>query len=92
MVLGLQLSKQPNFQNCLELLKDRDKRQKWRQLLFRVAFAMPPDHLLSVSRSIIQQQDVESAPGKSKKQAADRTPGQVPEVSGSWADFIFSLW
>ena len=78
-VLGLHLSRQPNLLSCLELLRDPEKRQTWRELLFRVAFAMPPDRLL-VSRSITQQEDANQVPAKSKMKAPDRKATQASEV------------
>ena len=81
MVLGLHLSRQPNLQSCLELLRDHGKRQKWRELLFHVAFAMPPERLVTAGRSILQQQDVEQVPTKSKKKAPDRKSTQGSEVN-----------
>lgn len=79
MVLGLHLSRQPNLLSCLELLRDPEKRQTWRELLFRVAFAMPPDRLL-VSRSIMQQEDADQVPAKSQMKASDRKSTQASEV------------
>ncbi|KAK7097333.1 DAP3-binding cell death enhancer 1-like [Littorina saxatilis] len=87
-VLGLQLSRRPNLDNYLDLLKDKEKRQQWQGLLFRMAFAMPPGSRLGVAKSIVHQEDGEQTQRKSKTKPASRQPTSVTEDNKTLDDVM----
>lgn len=82
-VLGLQLSRHNLLQQYLEFLKNREKHQRWRTLLLRVAFAMPPDSGISPTMSILPaaETSVQSAQSKKKKKASPASETKASDIS-----------